>query len=294
MPSNRSTGTIGIIREKIFGLPVDRKVLFTNHSNVYKKKIEKRQRKLIIKLPFLRFFLKDNETILLVTTGYSPTGSIEKFLIGWLFVYLKRSLYVFTNNRIFHIPTTPGYKFRHSISEIPYSGCKNITLNGSTLVVEYHKYSKLEKFFGIDRRERKKLRSLLSAIKRKSSRKEFISRNNLCPQCAALLVDGSYTCENCQLKFKTKLMAFVFTILVPGGGYLYIRQYFLGIVTAIVELILLVYLGYALADVIDGQGLRLFRLASFGFALIFTKCISLLHVSDFITEFIPRKRIELK
>ena len=294
MPPKRSTGTIGIIREKIFGLPVDRKILFTNHVNVYKKKIEKRQRKLIIKLPFLRFFLKENETILLVTTGYSPTGSIEKFLIGWLFVYLKRSLFVFTNNRVFHIPTTPSYKFRHSISEIIYSGCKKMTINGSTLVVEYHKYSKLEKFFGIDRRERKKLRSLFNSIYHKTGRKEFLSRNNLCPQCTVPLVDGSYNCEKCQLKFKTKLMAFLYTLLVPGGGYIYIRQYFLGIVTAIVELILLVYLGSALADVIDGQGLRLFRLASFGFALVFTKCISLLHVSDFIKEFIPRKRIELK
>ena len=294
MPANRSTGTIGIIREKIFGLPVDRKILFTNHTNVYKKGIEKRQRKLIIKLPFLRFFLKENENILLVTTGYSPTGSIEKFLIGWLFVYLKRSLFVFTNNRIFHIPTTPSYKFRYSISEIIYSGCKRITLNGGTLEVAYHKYSKLEKFFGIARRERKKLRSLLERINHRSSRKEFLTRNNLCPQCTVPLVDGTYHCEKCQVKFKTKLMASIYTLILPGGGYIYIRQYFLGIVTAIIELILMVYLGSALVDVIDGQGLQSFRLAGFGFALLITKCISLLHVSDFIKEFIPRKRIEYK
>jgi hypothetical protein len=294
VPTSRSTGTIGIIREKVFGLPVDRKVLFTNHKNVYKKKIEKRQRKLIIKLPFLRFFLKENEDILLVTTGYSPTGSIEKFLIGWFFVYLKRSLFVFTNRRIFHIPTTPSYKFRHSISEIIYSGCKSITLSGSTLAVEYHKFLKVEKFFGIDGREKKKLRTLLDRINAKLNRKEFILRNSLCPQCTAPLQEGKYTCKKCQLKFKTRFMASVYTLLLPGGGYLYIRQYFLGVVIAIIELVLLTYLGLALVDVLDGDGVGVFQLISFGFALIFTKCLALLHVKDFIKEFIPHKRVVLQ
>ena len=40
----------GIMGHQIFGLPVDRKTLFSNHKNVYKRRIEKRQRKLIIKL----------------------------------------------------------------------------------------------------------------------------------------------------------------------------------------------------------------------------------------------------
>ena len=106
--------TFGIIRQRIFGIPVDRKILFSNHNNIYKKKIEKRQRKLIVKIPFIKAFIKENERVLLITTGYSPISTIEKYLIGWLFIYLKRSLFVFTNKRLFHIPTTPNYSYRNS------------------------------------------------------------------------------------------------------------------------------------------------------------------------------------
>jgi hypothetical protein len=49
---------VGIMAPQIFGLPVDREILFSNHKKVYKKRIEKRQRKLIIKLSFLKPFLK--------------------------------------------------------------------------------------------------------------------------------------------------------------------------------------------------------------------------------------------
>jgi hypothetical protein len=49
----------GFMSPKVFGLPVDRKVLFSNHKNVYKKRIEKRQRKLFVKLgPIKPFFRK--------------------------------------------------------------------------------------------------------------------------------------------------------------------------------------------------------------------------------------------
>ena len=87
------TGPIGVLGYRIFGLPVDREVIFSNHKKVYKKKIENRQRKLIIKLPFLKPFFDVTEKILLVTTGYSPTTTIDRLLIGWFFVYLKRSLF---------------------------------------------------------------------------------------------------------------------------------------------------------------------------------------------------------
>ena len=104
----------GYLNHHIFGLPVDPKVLFSNHKDIYKKRIEKRQRKLIIKLSFIRPFLKKNEQLLLITTGYSPLNSLAQYLTGFIFVYLKRSLFVFTNYRILHIPTTSKYKYRNS------------------------------------------------------------------------------------------------------------------------------------------------------------------------------------
>ena len=109
---------IGLQGPQIFGLPVDREVLFSNHKGIYKKRIEKRQRKLIVKLSFLKPFLKNNEHIQLVTTGYSPLNSLAQYLTGFIFIYLKRSLFVFTNYRILHIPATSSYKYNNSIAQV--------------------------------------------------------------------------------------------------------------------------------------------------------------------------------
>ena len=48
----------GFMSPKVFGLPVDRDVLFSNHKNIHKKRIEKRQRKLFVKLGPLKPFFR--------------------------------------------------------------------------------------------------------------------------------------------------------------------------------------------------------------------------------------------
>ena len=45
----------GFLGSQVFGLPVDREILFSNHKDIYKKRIEKRQRKLIVKISFFTF-----------------------------------------------------------------------------------------------------------------------------------------------------------------------------------------------------------------------------------------------
>ncbi len=54
----------GFMSAQVFGLHVDRKILFSNHKDVYKKRVEKRQRKLFMKIGPLKPFLKRNEQIL--------------------------------------------------------------------------------------------------------------------------------------------------------------------------------------------------------------------------------------
>ena len=82
--TSTSTAAIGVIQQKIFGLQVDPDTLFSNHNQVYKKRIEKRQRKLIIKIPFLKPFISNTEKVLCVTKGHSPLTLLEKIGIGWL------------------------------------------------------------------------------------------------------------------------------------------------------------------------------------------------------------------
>ena len=280
----------GMMGPQIFGLPVDRETLFSNHKKIYKKRIENRQRKLIVKLSFLKPFLKTGEKILLVSTGYSPITSLAQFVTGFLFVYLKRSLFVFTNHRIIHVPTTPNYKFKQSLSQIYYAGCQSIELKGGTLVVQYSKSDKIEKFKAIGFSERKKIRTLLKRVPLSGTKSQLGDRFHLCPQCARPLTAAKYVCESCQLKFKNKIVAYILAILFPGGGYFYTRHYLLGLLDAVVEIFLLLYIAMTVEGMLGKvEGSMLYVLA-LGAIFLAVKAISVIHSTHFIEEFIPRKK----
>ncbi len=101
--SESANQAMGLNRQEHSGLPVCSEIIFSNHKNVLKKKQKKWQTKLLGKITFIKTFLKEDEKILLITTGCSNTSFLEQFLTGLIFVYMKRSLFVFTNKRIFHI-----------------------------------------------------------------------------------------------------------------------------------------------------------------------------------------------
>ena len=281
---------VGMMGPQIFGLPVDRQTLFSNHKEIYKKRVETRQRKLIIKLSFLKPFLKQGEKILLISTGYSPINSLPQYATGFLFVYLKRSLFVFTNYRIFHVPTTPIYKFKQSISQILYVDCQSIALKGGTLVVQYAKNGRTEKFKAIRLAERKKIKALMKRMPLSGTQSQLGRRSYICPQCTHLLELGKHTCRACQLKFKNKIAAYIFAILFPGGGYFYTRHYFIGLLNAIIEIFLLGYFYLILQDVIPKTKDRMIYLAGLAAIFVAVKIISVIHSTHFVEEFIPRKK----
>lgn len=283
-------GTIGVIQQKIFGLPVDRKILFSNYKNVYRKNIEKRQRKLVIKVSFLKPFIKSSEKVLCITTGHSPVTIFEKMGIGWLFVYLKRSLFVFTDQRILHIPTTPVYKYRQSITEILYGSCKSVQMKGRTLVVEYKKTGAIEKFFSIAGKEKKKIAALLKTVPLDGDGDIVNRRTNLCPRCITPLPDDRKKCQNCELKFKNGIFATLLAVLLPGGGYFYVRQYFLGIVSAILEILFFITIAVSVNDYLNGMPVGLLWPSIAILLLILEKIIVIIHIGVFIQDFIPQTK----
>lgn len=281
---------VGMMGPQIFGLPVDRNTLFSNHQEIYKKRIEKRQRKLIVKLSFLKPFLKKGEKILLTTTGYSPINSLPQYVTGFFFVYLKRSLLVFTNYRIFHVPTTPVYNFRQSISQILYVDCESVSLKGGTLSVQYAKSGIAEKFKAIALSERRKIKALMKRMPLSGTQSKFGRRSHLCPRCTTLLESGKYTCAACRLKFKSKVAAYILAIIFPGGGYFYTRHYFIGLLNAIVEFFLIGYFYLIWQDVINKPENRMIHLTGLAAIFVIVKIISSIHSSHFTEEFIPSKK----
>jgi hypothetical protein len=290
-PKRGPAPIVGVMQQKIFGLPVDRDIIFSNHKEIYKKRVEKRQRGLIIRLPFLKPFLAGDEKILLVTTGHSPPTIFEKMGLGWLFVYLKRSLLVFTDRRIFHVPTTPIYRYRNSIAQILYGSCQSITLKGRALVITYSSQSVTDKFFSIAGREKKKIRDILTKVPIGGDGKTSTGRIHLCPQCAAPLFVSRSACQRCQLTFKSGTKATILAILLPGGGYLYIRQPFLGVVAAILEVLLLIGIGSSLSDMTNGVTSSATLFAGTSILFIITKLAAVVHTRVFIREFVPSPKV---
>jgi hypothetical protein len=287
---SKSTGAIGVVQQKIFGLQVDRNIMFSNHNQVYKKRIEKRQRKLIIKIPFLKPFISNTEKVLCVTMGHSPLTLLEKMGIGWLFFYLKRSFFVFTDQRILHIPTNPGYRYRQSISEIRYVGCRSIRMKGRALVVEYKKNGRIEKFSSLSIKEKKKISALLKNISFGTFGGATKQRTHLCPQCATHLQDKENTCRGCGLKFKTFPIAAVCAAFIPGGGYFYTRQLFLGVLEAIWECLLIGTGIFMYNEYVNGVPSALWWLIAAAVLLLAGKSIAVIHAGIFIRDSIPRSK----
>lgn len=289
MKLDMASQSLSSFEGNLFGLPLDREILFSNHKNVYNKRVEKRQTTLLKGVPFIKNFLEDDEKILLVTTGCSPVSLVEQLVTGWIFIYLKRSLFVFTHKRIFHIPTTMNYSYRDSIAQIPYADCAFIKMRGSTLIVEY-KNGRKEKFHYVARRERKKIRALLETISLEGSPSRTQIRVHLCPRCTDELEREKYTCPNCHLEFKDKAEAKKISLIYPGGGYFYTRHPFLGLGDAITETILIILVIASLFNVIKGVEGSGVELLIFALALAIEKAVTVYHSNHFIEEYIPKEK----
>jgi hypothetical protein len=271
----------------IFGLPVDTGILFANHKGVYQPGIEKNKTKLLRKLGFLANFLDADEKIVLVTTGCSPFTALEQLTVGAaLVVYLKRALFVFTNKRLLHIPTTWTFRYRGSIAQILYQDCRRLHIKGGRLVAEYHNGRK-ETFLYIPRSDRKIIQHFQFVTGESDQRSENPQRNHLCPNCTQVLPARVTTCPSCGLEFKTRAKARTRSILLPGGGYFYTGHPFLGVCDALGEayLTILALVVFFAGAISDGEGTVTFPLVMI--ALMIEKVGTIYHANSFLKEFLP-------
>jgi hypothetical protein len=269
----------------ILGLPVNTAVAFSNHKNVYKRGIEKQQRKLYKKLAYLPQFLEKDEIILFATPGCSPLTFLEQLFTGAILYSLKRSMFVFTNRRIFHIPTKPDLGYRSSIAQILYADCAEIRIRWGNLAVKY-KSGKTEKFPLIPSNARKKITELLKTVSFAGEASPILERAHLCPRCIKPMLKGYYICPHCGLKFKSKAEGRRISVVYPGGGYFYTRHYVFGIMDAIGELFLIMLFVILLARLVSGD-LEATAPAIVMLILIgFEKVLTIMHTDKFIEEFV--------
>jgi len=272
-----------------FDLPVNRGVIFSNYKNVYKKRIEKRQRDLLKMISFIKPFLSEGEEIYLVTTGCSPVSFGERFWTGHNVFQMKCSLLVFTSKRIFHVPATRHHRYRDSIAHFFYADCKSLLIKRLTMAARY-KNGRKEKFHHIAVREEKKLKTLLKTVSLEGTPGRSQGRVHLCPRCTEELEEGKFVCGNCKLAFKNKDRVRRLSILYPGGGYFYTKHPFLGIADAATEVILLGMFILSLVFHLKGVTYSEWGMLIFPVALAFEKALTVYHSNNLIYEYIPEEK----
>jgi len=278
----------------LFGLAVEPDILFSNHKNIFKAGIKKRQSKLAEKIPYLKRFLKEDEKIVCVTTGCSPMSFLEQWFMGVWIYSIKRCLLVFTNKRVLHIPTRRNYLYRASIAQILYADCQSIMLKGRTLVVKYVNNDK-EQFFHIAGKEKKKIKAFLKTVLLEGEQSPMQRRTHLCPRCAEELIENDYTCPGCQFEFKNKVEAKKISIFYPGGGYFYTGHPVLGALDAITEISLSSLIVLSLIDAAKGIEGSIFAAIFVGIILAIEKAITIYDSNKFINEYIPlNKNIDVE
>jgi len=270
----------------VMGLPVKNSFMFTDAKGIEKKGIKKRQLTLLKKLEFLPRFLKSDEEIYLVTTACSPISIMEQLTTGAIVFYIKRSLLVFTNKRIIHVPTTVGYNFRHSIAQIQYNDIKDIRLVWGALKIQYANKKK-ERFLQIGRKERAKIRQFIRKLKLDREASKHQQRYHICPSCMRSLKKSEFRCAACGLEFKSSGRAQLLSLVIPGGGYFYTGHWFLGVMDFIVEASLIyltanAFLNPDVANVIGISDGMLFLAI-----LAIEKIMTIYHANHYVKEYIP-------
>lgn len=274
----------------IFGVPVDRNTIFNNHKGIYQKRVEQRQRKLIVKSTFIKFFLHHGEQIQCLTTGFSPVSGFERIATGPAFLFFKRALIIFTDRRILHVPTHFDRSPRGAVSQIMYEDCASINTKGRSLQVKY-KNGQHDIFPYIGRKEKKKIQTLVHAlptVPKEAGR--LRGRVYLCPSCTNMLPAHAHRCASCGLVFKSSFQAKLRSLLIPGGGYFYSRHPVVGAAVGLFELALMLILTHQGMALHQGLPIPPSTPALALLALILGKLIGTFHAQEQIKEFVPEKK----
>lgn len=269
-------------------LRVDTQFMFSNHKNAHKAGIEKRQRKLLAKIPFIGAFLEPDEKVLLVSTCVSPTSFFEQLTTGWIFAFINRALLVVTDKGIFHIPTKTDFGYRHSIARIRYQDCKRLRVRGRHLYLQYGN-GKKESYLYLPRAQSLKLKAYFQNLNIGTGTVANAGKTHLCPRCTKPLAGGVYQCAGCRLPFKDMATAMKLSILLPGGGYFYTGHPLLGLGDLLVELVLMVAVVAGVVGMTQGEPGAGATAVFFGVFLVLEKLLTLHHARRYVSEFIPKE-----
>ena len=222
------------------GLSLRPDVLYTNAQGEEKSGLRKSADKLLRKLNEpLRRLLEPGEAVLYVCRAQAPLSSLEQFVGGFYVYYQTMVVLVFTSRRMLHLLVSSNGAWRRGLRDVRWGDAAEAHVKGllsQSLHLEYRDLGK-EAYTRLARRDAAKLRVLLPPLL-EASRGELSPMQGMvahCPDCFAILKPRVYLCPHCSLVFKNEKTLLRRTLLIPGGGYFYTRQWALGILSAVYE-----------------------------------------------------------
>jgi hypothetical protein len=234
------------------GLPVREDTAFTNAAGEDNKTTHKRAEADLEKAAaVLRRLLQPSEAVLYAARGAFMPNTWEQLMEnhGALAV---GALLVVTNQRLIALRTKSsgiaGWQWDQGILMLSWDNVALATKKG--FLIGYFDVRDLngrrERFFRLRWADAKKLRVLLGVLAPQSREGMAAAAGGapgftwMCPRCLAQLAEGLYQCPACGMAFRDEKTLLQRTLLIPGGAYFYVRQNLLGILTGLVEAILLV------------------------------------------------------
>jgi hypothetical protein len=223
------------------GLSIREDVLFTDgkgrHSDTSRKKAEALLDKWRNTLPSL---LEPNETIFyIVKNCQAPVTPLEQFFLGVYAYSASATALVLTNLRIIHLGVTSRGKWRRVLKSVRWGDLSESRVKGWLSRVLDLKYANGEKeqYWRIPGKDAKKMKAILEVVMPASRAEATAAQGivSLCPDCRAPLTRRIYQCNGCGLTFKNEKTLLKWTILIPGGGYLYAGFTVLGILSLFFE-----------------------------------------------------------
>jgi len=229
------------------GVPLREDVAYSDHRGADKKGVRKEVTKNLAKLQAaLAKVLEPEETVLYAARALAPMGWFEQFAFGWYSVYAAATTLVFTDRRMLHFLVNRKGEWRQSLRAVRWGDVESGEAKGwlgGTLELKYRNGRK-EKYWQLKRREVRKLQVLVAKLLETGAGAGSTAQEmqSLCPECHAALIPRQYQCQKCGLVFKDEKTMIKRSLLIPGGGYFYTGQTFLGVMDFMAEAYLLVLL----------------------------------------------------
>ncbi len=289
------------------GVRLREDTVYADHKGRESRGVRKRADKALDKLQdALTRILEPDEVVFYLARCQAPVGALEQFTFGWYIYYVTGTVLVFTNLRVLHFLVRRDLSWKRSLRSVRWGDLEQAQVKGWLSPQLYFKYrnGKQEKYWGLRRDDANKIKALVAVLLPGSLGASTPAQAmvSLCPDCLAELTPRVYQCHKCSLMFKDERTMVRRSLLIPGGGYFYTGQWFLGTGDFIVEAYLLVMtLVWVLvafgvmAEPLEpgeeavGRGGAVFVAVFLAVILTLEKLLTIHHCRRFVRNFIPSK-----